>query len=81
MLQLERFRDELKTELREMRALYDEERQKVTIAQENIAVLESDKRVVQDAVVQRGKEIRDLEENRDRLEDLLKAVEIERDTL
>ena len=78
---MERHREELQGEISNLRSLNDSERNRNNIASENIHNLEGEKRIVEDAVIQRGKDIRDLEEDKDRVENHLKAVEIERDTI
>ena len=64
---MERIRNDLQAELSTTHELLEAERNKLNTAKEDIAVLEGEKRLVLESVAERGREIRDLQEERERI--------------
>ena len=66
--------------MRDVRNLYDHERAKNNAANNAIEALDGDKRRQAEELSLRGQDIRELEQQRERLADVLKSTEIDRDT-
>ena len=78
---MESMKEALQADIANLRSLLESEKQRKDAAFEDCDKIDGEKRMAQDEVVQRGREIRDLNETKEMLQNRLKAVEIERDTL
>ena len=64
---LERIRNDLQAELSSTHDLLEAERIKVKTAKDDITGLDNEKQLVLESVAERGREIRDLQEERERI--------------
>ena len=64
---IERIRNDLQAELATTHEFLEAERNKVNTAKEDIAGLDNEKRLLLESVAERGREIRDLQEERERI--------------
>ena len=71
---MERLRDDLQAEISNLRGHYEQEKYKLNQANGDIEVIERDKRLVEEAVHERGQEIRELNIAKDTLTNQLQAT-------
>ena len=64
---IERIRNDLQAELSTTHEFLEAERNKVNTAKEDIVGLENEKRLLLESIAERGREVRDLQEERERI--------------